>query len=102
IKSQRENIAAARTTLGQLDAQVSARLDRGTSEASAERSIQIRRGQASERRALQGEITKSQQEIEKSNSEIAKLREEKAPIAGELRKVEAEVGPIKYVAALIY
>ena len=102
IKSQRENIIAARATLGQMDAQVSARLDRGTSEASAERSIQIRRGQASERRALQGEITKSQQEIEKSNSEIAKLREEKAPIAGELRKVEAEVGPIKYVAALIY
>jgi hypothetical protein len=102
IKSQRENITAARATLGQMDAQVSARLDRGTSEASAERSIQIRRGQASERRALQGEITKSQQEIEKSNSEIAKLREEKAPIAGELRKVEAEVGPIKYVAALIY
>ena len=102
IKSQRENIAAARTTLGQLDAQVSARLDRGTSEASAERSIQIRRQQASERRALQSEVAKSQQEIEKSNSEIAKLREEKAPIAGELRKVEAEVGPIKYVAALIY
>lgn len=102
IKSQRENIAAARTTLGQMDAQVSARLDRGTSEASAERSIQIRRQQASERRALQSEIAKSQQEIEKSNSEIAKLREEKAPVASELRKVEAEVGPIKYVAALIY
>ena len=102
IKSQRENIIAARATLGQMDAQVSARLDRGTSEASAERSIQIRRGQASERRSLQSEITKSQREIEKYNSEIAKLREEKAPIASELRKVEAEVGPIKYVAALIY
>ncbi len=102
IKSQRENIAAARTTLGQMDAQVSARLDRGTSEASAERSVQIRRQQASERRALQSEVTRAQQEIEKSNSEIAKLREEKAPVASELRKVEAEVGPIKYVAALIY
>ncbi len=102
IKSQRDNISAARTTLGQMDAQVSARLDRGTSEASAERSVQIRRQQASERRVLQEEIAKAQREIEKSNSEIAKLREEKAPIASELRKVEAEVGPIKYVAALIY
>ena len=102
IKSQRENISAARTTLGQMDAQVSARLDRGTSEASAERSVQIRRQQASERRVLQDEIAKAQKEIEKSNGEIAKLREEKAPIASELRKVEAEVGPIKYVAALIY
>ena len=34
--------------------------------------------------------------------EIAKLNEERAPIAAENRKVEAEVGPIKYVAALIY
>lgn len=102
IKSQRENIASARTTLSQMDAQVSARLDRGTSEASAERSVQIRRQQAGERRVLQDEINKAQREIEKSNGEIAKLREEKAPIASELRKVEAEVGPIKYVAALIY
>jgi len=102
IKSQRENIASARTTLSQMDAQVSARLDRGTTEASAERSVQIRRQQAGERRVLQDEINKAQREIEKSNGEIAKLREEKAPIASELRKVEAEVGPIKYVAALIY
>jgi hypothetical protein len=30
------------------------------------------------------------------------LNEERAPVASELRKVEAEVGPIKYIAALIY
>jgi len=30
------------------------------------------------------------------------LNEERAPIAAEVRKVEAEVGPIKYIAALIY
>ena len=37
-----------------------------------------------------------------AQKEIAKLNEERAPIAAENRKVEAEVGPIKYVAALIY
>ena len=35
-------------------------------------------------------------------STISKLNEERAPIAAEVRKVEAEVGPIKYIAALVY
>ena len=30
------------------------------------------------------------------------MSEDRAPIAAEIRKVEAEVGPIKYIAALIY
>lgn len=102
LKVQRDNIATARTALGQMDAQVGASLDRSTTAAGADRSVSIRRQQAGERRALQTEITKAQAEIEKINAEIAKLREEKAPIASELRKVEAEVGPIKYIAALIY
>ena len=33
---------------------------------------------------------------------IAKLNDEAAPIRAEVRKVEAEVGPIKYIAAMIY
>ena len=35
-------------------------------------------------------------------AEIQKLNEQRAPLAVELKKVESEVGPIKYVAALIY
>ena len=45
--------------------------------------------------SLIGEKAKAQQEI-------AKLNELRAPIAAENRKIEAEVGPIKYIAALIY
>jgi hypothetical protein len=41
-------------------------------------------------------------DIGAAQSRITKLTEEKAPLATELRKVEAEVGPIKYIAALIY
>jgi len=102
IKSERENIESARRALSQLDAQVTARLDRGTSEASAERSVQIRAAQRRDRQAYTKEIDDAQKRIELSNQTIQKLSIEKAPLASQYRKIEAEVGPIKYIAALIY
>lgn len=95
IKTERDNIETARKALAQMDAQVDQVLGRTDSAQGAERAVQIRRNQARERTALQNEISKAQ-------AVIAKLNEERAPIAAELRKVEAEVGPIKYIAALIY
>ena len=95
IKTQRENIELARKALTQMDNQVDQRLSRGDSENSAERAVTIRRQQAGERGKLQKDIGDAQKEIQK-------LNEERAPIAAENRKVEAEVGPIKYIAALIY
>lgn len=102
INTQRDNIAAARTALVQLDNQVNARLDRGSDELSAERSVQIRRNQRTERAALNKEISDAQNEIANLNNQLAQLNVEKAPFASELRKVEAEVGPVKYIAALLY
>jgi hypothetical protein len=95
IKTQRDNIELARKALTQMDNQVDQRLSRGDNENSAERAVAIRRQQAGERNKLQKEIGDAQKEI-------SKLNEERAPIAAENRKVEAEVGPIKYIAALIY
>ena len=95
IKTERENIDAARTALNQMDAQVNERLSRSTDDRGAERAVQIRRQQQAERTRLQNDISRSQ-------GAIARLNEERAPIAAEVRKVEAEVGPIKYIAALIY
>jgi hypothetical protein len=101
INNERETIANARTLLGQLDkavSDISATPDRevgGRVVSSAERALQVRRQQARDRASL----TKT---IEDAQSRIVKLQEEKAPIASQLRAVEAEVGPIKYVAALIY
>lgn len=95
IKIEKENISDARSTLNQLDQQVNQALSRGSSEAGVDRSVSIRRQQAKERAAL----TK---QIESSQSIIAKLNEERAPKATELRKIEAEVGPLKYIAALMY
>jgi len=95
IKTQRDNIDAARKALTQMDAQIDQKLNRSTDEAGADKAIQIRRAQGSERKKLQNEISTAQ-------STIVKLQTERAPIASQARKIEAEVGPIKYIAALIY
>lgn len=95
IKTQKDNIEAARRALTQMDAAVDQILARSDTEQGAARSAQLRRNQTKERTSLQNDITQAQKEI-------VKLNDERAPIAGELRKVEAEVGPIKYIAALIY
>ena len=95
ISTQRENVRSAKSMLAQMDQQVNDIMTKGDSEKSVERSVMIRKQQAKERASLQ-------KDIEVANKEIQKLNEERAPIASELRKVEAEVGPIKYIAALIY
>jgi hypothetical protein len=95
IKTEKDNVDAARKAISQLDSQVDQTLARTTDDRGADRSVAIRRSQAKERTNLLNEIQSSQ-------AKIAKLNEERAPIASELRKVEAEVGPIKYIAALIY
>ena len=95
VKTQRENIKSSREALAQMDMQVNNVMVKGDTETSAARSVQIRRQQAPERAKLQ-------KEIELANTNIGKLNEERAPIASQLRKVEAEVGPIKYIAAMIY
>jgi len=95
IKTEKENINASRKELSQLDAQVDQTISRTTDAGGAERAIQIRRNQQKDRNRILNEIGAAQ-------AKIAKLNEERAPIASEVRKVEAEVGPIKYIAALIY
>ena len=95
IKTARDNIDANRKALQQMDAQVDQLLGRTTDDAGANRAVQVRRQQRAERNRLQNEIA-ADQEV------ISKLNEEAAPIRAQIRKVEAEVGPIKYIAALIY
>ena len=98
IKTEKETISEARKTITQLDSQVDqtiARTANDTTDKGVGRSVSIRKSQAKERKDLYKTIQASQ-------SEISKLNEERAPIASTLRKVEAEVGPIKYIAALIY
>ena len=95
IKTEKENIDVARKTLKQLDESVDQVMARSNDERGADKASQIRRVQQRERTQLQRDITTSQ-------NNIRALNEERAPIAKDLRKVEAEVGPIKYIAALVY
>ena len=95
IKTEKENINASRKELSQLDSQVDQTIARTDDARGTERAISIRRNQQKDRTRILNEIGQAQ-------AKIAKLNEERAPIASEVRKVEAEVGPIKYIAALIY
>jgi hypothetical protein len=95
IKIQRDNIDSARKALQQMDAAVDQTMSRSSDEKGADKATAIRRSQARERGNLQGEIARAQ-------AEIVRLNDQRAPIAAEVRKVEAEVGPIKYIAKLIY
>ena len=95
IKTEKENIEANRKALKQMDEAVDQVLGRSTDEKGANNAVAIRRSQQKERTRLQNEILQSQKSI-------TELNDARAPIATETRKIEAEVGPIKYVAELVY
>ena len=95
IKTAKDNIDANRKALKQMDEAVDQVMGRSSDEKGADKAVQIRRSQQKERARLLAEI-QTEQKV------IAQLSEERAPIAAEVRKVEAEVGPIKYIAALLY
>jgi hypothetical protein len=95
IKTEKDNIDADRKQLKQMDEAVDQVMARSTSEGGADKAVAIRRSQQKERSRLLADIQSSQQRI-------SAINEQRAPIAAEVRKVEAEVGPIKYIAAFIY
>jgi hypothetical protein len=95
IQTERDNIDAAKRALKQMDESVDQTMARSTSETGAARAASLRKSQQRERSQLQNDIASSQ-------SRIGALNQERSPIAKELRQVEAEVGPIKYIAGFIY
>jgi hypothetical protein len=70
-------------------------MGRSADEKGADKAVAIRRGQQRERARILADI-------ETEQKKITGLNEERAPLAAEFRKVESEVGPIKYIAALVY
>jgi hypothetical protein len=95
IKTAKENIDANRKALKQMDEAVDQVMGRSTDEKGADKAVALRRAQQKERGRLIAEI-------ETYQKTVSSLNEARAPIAAEVRKVEAEVGPIKYIAAMIY
>jgi len=95
IKIAKDNIDANRKALKQMDEAVDQVMGRSSDEKGADKAVAVRRSQQKERARLQSEIQAEQKTV-------TALSEERAPIAAEVRKVEAEVGPIKYIAAFVY
>ena len=95
ISTSKDNIATNRKALKQMDEAVDQVMGRSADEKGADKAVAIRRSQQKERSRLLAEI-----EVEQKK--ISQLSEERAPLAAEFRKVESEVGPIKYIAALVY
>ena len=95
IKTAKENIEADRKQLKQMDEAVDQIMGRSTDEKGADKANAVRKSQQKDRISLAKDI-ETQQKL------IASLNDEAAPIRAEVRKVEAEVGPIKYIAAFIY
>jgi hypothetical protein len=107
IANERAIVENSRSLIKQMDDTVNGIIAKGESReiklrdgrtivrSPAELALQVRRSQAKDRAALT-------ETIEASQARIVEIQQERAPIAKEIRGLEAEVGPIKYIAALIY
>jgi len=95
IKTAKDNIDANRKQLKQMDEAVDQVMGRSQDEKGADKAVSIRKAQSRDRSALA-------KDIEANQKLIATLNDQAAPIRAEVRKVEAEVGPIKYIAHLLY
>ena len=95
IQIETDAIAYNRKLLSQMDNSVEQLVSRSEDTKSIDKSIKVRKSQAKERGLLQTTILELQKKI-------TVLNEERSPIAASVRKIDAEVGPLKYIAALIY
>jgi hypothetical protein len=95
IKVSKENVDVNRKALKQMDEAVDQVMGRSSDEKGAEKAVVIRRGQQKERGRILAEI-------ETEQKKIGSLNEERMPMATEAQKTAADLGPIKYVAELIY
>lgn len=95
IQTKKEEIANAQTTIKGLDEVVNQYLQKGTDVKSVSSANNARKQNS-------GERVKLQKQIDQAQKEITKLNEEKFPLSQKIRKAEAEVGPIKYIAQFIY
>lgn len=91
ISREQSLIADAEKVIAQLDTTVNSLIERNR----ADRSIAVRRSQESTRKQLRKDIADAQQRIDA-------LNKEKFTYESEIRNLELEIGPIKYIAELIY
>ena len=95
IRVEKETIGESRKELKQLDEIVEQTVGRTTDEKGLLQAQALRRSQQKDRSRLVSQI-------EQSQKHIADYQEELSPLSVEFKKAEADLGPIKYVAALAY
>jgi hypothetical protein len=95
IKSIQATIERNNKNLSQYDEAVDQIMGRTKDERGAERANQIRKAQQKDRQRIAAENAGLQKEIQR-------LTEEKLPLSLEVKKAESDLGPIKYVAEVVY
>lgn len=92
IAIERQSVDAAKASIRQMDAAVN---NLSAKEQTTERAVQVRSSQRKERALLNSDIVAS-------NKKIIELQQQKSKLNVSQRKLETDVGPIKYVAQFIY
>jgi len=95
INARRSEIEQAKTATKNLDDVVAQYMLKGKDERSVAAANNARKNQQKERDKLAKDIDTAQKEI-------SKLQETKLPLTTQIRKIETEVGPIKYIAEFMY
>jgi hypothetical protein len=95
INAKRSEIEQAKTATKNLDDVVAQYMLKGKDERSVTAANNARKNQQKERDKLAKDIDSAQKEI-------SKLQEIKLPLTTQIRKIETEVGPIKYIAEFMY
>lgn len=95
IKQHEQVVSQSQRTLERLDTIANKYTNSATEIADLEMARQLQRNQLKERRLAQADLLASQKEIQR-------LVRERAPSATIATNLQAEVGPIKYVAELFY
>jgi len=95
ISAKRAEIEQAKTALKNLDDVVAQFLLKGKDEKSVAAANNARKNQQVER-------NKTSKVIDDAQKEISKIQEQKLPLTKQVRQIETEVGPIKYIAAFMY
>lgn len=95
INVKKQMIEDNKKAIKQMDESVDQLVSRTKDDKGINRAVNVRKSQQKERTRLTAENIQLQKEI-------SNLTEEKSPIVAEMRKSEADIGPIKYVAELVY
>jgi hypothetical protein len=95
INMKKQQIEDNKKSIRQMDESVDQLIGRTTDALGVNRAVRVKKSQAKERKRLTDDNIMLQQEI-------GVLNEQKTPILADMRKTEADIGPIKYVAELVY